>query len=75
MKFEPITIAIKHAGSQMELAKACGVSQATVWKWSEGKKVKADYVLTIAGITKGEVKPYQIRPDLPELFPHPSQEA
>jgi DNA-binding XRE family transcriptional regulator len=40
MKFEPITIAIKHAGSQMELAKACGVSQATVWKWSEGKKVK-----------------------------------
>jgi DNA-binding transcriptional regulator YdaS (Cro superfamily) len=40
----------------------------------ERRKESKDHVLTIAGITKGEVKPYQIRPDLPELST-PPQEA
>ncbi|WP_426723716.1 YdaS family helix-turn-helix protein [Enterobacter cloacae complex sp. 279F5] len=41
---EPIDIAIRRAGSQGALAKLCGVSQATVWKWRHGKKVKAEHV-------------------------------
>ena len=73
MAFEPIDIAIKCAGSQQALAKVCGVSQATVWKWSQGKRVKADHVLKISAITNGRVLPHEIRPDLTDLFPHPPE--
>ncbi|HGW6102634.1 TPA: transcriptional regulator [Citrobacter werkmanii] len=70
---EPIDIAIRCAGSQDALAKLCGVSQATVWKWRHGKKVKAEHVLKIVAAAGGQVAAYQIRPDLPELFPVPEQ--
>ncbi|HAU4413351.1 YdaS family helix-turn-helix protein [Citrobacter freundii] len=71
---EPIDIAIRCAGSQGTLAKQCGVSQATVWKWRHGKKVKAEHVLKIVAAASGQVAAYQIRPDLPELFPKPEKE-
>ncbi|MBD5750672.1 transcriptional regulator [Citrobacter freundii] len=71
---EPIDIAIRCAGSQGALAKQCGVSQATVWKWRHGKKVKAEHVLKIVAAASGQVAAYQIIPDLPELFPKPEKE-
>lgn len=71
---EPIDIAIRCAGSQGALAKQCGVSQATVWKWRHGKKVKAEHVLKIVAAASGQVAAYQIRPDLPELFSKPEKE-
>ena len=71
---EPIDIAIRCAGSQGALANECGVSEATVWKWGHGKKVKADHVLKIVSAASGQVAAYQIRPDLPELFPKPEKE-
>ncbi|EKD4460451.1 helix-turn-helix domain-containing protein [Escherichia coli] len=71
---EPIDIAIRRAGSQGALAKLCGVSQATVWKWRHGKKVKAEHVLKIVAAADGQIAAYQIRPDLPDLFPRPSDD-
>ncbi|HCE8967044.1 helix-turn-helix domain-containing protein [Klebsiella pneumoniae] len=70
---EPIDKAIGCTGSQDALAKQCGVSQATVWKWRHGKRVKAEHVLKIVAAANGQVAAYEIRPDLPELFPHPTQ--
>lgn len=77
MIVKPIDSAISKVGSQAALAKLCGVSQTTVWKWLHGKRVKADHVMSIVRASNGEVHPYQIRPDLPDLFPHPApaQEA
>lgn len=71
---ETIDIAIRCAGSQGALAKQCGVSQATVWKWRHGKKVKPEHVLKIVAAANGQIAAYQIRPDLPELFPKPEKE-
>ena len=71
---EPIDIAIRRAGSQGALAKLCGVSQATVWKWRHGKKVKAEHVLKIVAAADGQIAAYQIRPDLPDLFPRPNND-
>lgn len=71
---EPIDIAIRRAGSQGALAKLCGVSQATVWKWRHGKKVKAEHVLKIVAAADGQIAAYQIRPDLPDLFPRPNDD-
>lgn len=39
-----------------------------------GKKVKAEHVLKIVAAASGQVAAYQIRPDLPELFPKPEKE-
>ncbi len=64
--------AVDILGSQVALSRACGVSQVAVCRWVNGRRVKADYVMAIVKATDGEVKPYQIRPDLPDLFPHPS---
>ncbi|HEB4875700.1 TPA: helix-turn-helix domain-containing protein [Kluyvera ascorbata F0526] len=71
-----INSAIEIAGSQKKLANSCGVSQPTVWAWLHGKKkVSAQNAARIEKATNGEVQAYQIRPDLPELFPHPDNAA
>lgn len=67
--------AVDVAGSQAALARACGVSSVAVFRWLNGRRVKADYVMSIVKAANGEVKAYQIRPDLPDLFPHPQNEA
>jgi DNA-binding transcriptional regulator YdaS (Cro superfamily) len=36
-------------------------------------RVKAEHVLKIVAAANGQVAAYEIRPDLPELFPHPTQ--
>ncbi|WP_273839972.1 transcriptional regulator [Providencia rettgeri] len=69
---EAIKIAIKIMGTQKDLAEACGVSQQAVHKWLNGKsKVHPKLVMLIVNLTKGAVKAYEIRPDLPELFGNP----
>ncbi|QVP49333.1 helix-turn-helix domain-containing protein [Salmonella enterica subsp. salamae] len=69
-----IKTAIAIVGTQKELAKACGVSQAAVQKWLYGKaKVSPQNVFSVVKATGGKVQGYQIRPDLPWLFPKPNQ--
>lgn len=76
MVINPIKSAIKIVGSQQKLADACGVKQPTVWAWLHGKKkASANNAVRIEKATNGEVRAYQIRPDLPELFPHPDNAA
>lgn len=71
-----ISAAIKIIGSQQKLADACGVKQPTVWGWLHGKKkASANNAVRIEKATNGEVQAYQVRPDLPELFPHPNNAA
>ena len=64
--------AVDQAGSQAALARACGVSSVAVIRWLNGRRVKADYVMAIVKASNGSVQPHQIRPDLPDLFPHPA---
>ena len=76
MVIEAISSAIKIVGSQKKLAEACGVKQPTVWAWLHGKKkASANNAIRIEKATNGEVQAYQIRPDMPELFPHPNNAA
>ena len=67
--------AVDILGSQAALARACGVSQPAVFHWLNGRRVKADHVMSIVKATGGAVLPYQIRPDLPDTFPHPNDRA
>lgn len=64
--------AIEIAGSQQKLASLCGVAQPTVWRWLHGGRVDISNVLSVVKATDGKVKAYEIRPDLPEIFPQPS---
>ncbi|EGT4273779.1 helix-turn-helix domain-containing protein [Cronobacter sakazakii] len=71
-----IKTAIAIVGTQKELAKACGVSQAAVQKWLYGKaKVSPQNVASVVKATGGKVQGHEIRPDLPGLFPKPNQAA
>ena len=71
-----IKTAIALVGSQQKLGSACGVSQQAVYKWLHNKaKVAPEQVVRVVTATNGEVKAYEIRPDLPGLFPHPNQAA
>lgn len=66
-----IKTAINIVGSQKKLGAACEVSQQAVYKWLHNKaKVSPEHVGSIVTATGGVVKAYQIRPDLPKLFPH-----
>ena len=71
-----IKTAIAIVGTQKELAKACGVSQAAVQKWLHNKaKVAPQNVASLVDATGGKIKAHQIRPDLPALFPNPNKVA
>jgi len=67
--------ALKIVGSQKRLAEICEVSQPAVHKWLNGGFVSPEKVNAIVKATNGEIQAYQIRPDLPELFPHPDNAA
>ena len=70
---QSIRLAINIAGTQRKLAEACGVSQTAVQKWLTGKsKVSAEKVMLVVNATGGKVQGYDIRPDLPDLFPKPN---
>ncbi|ARZ01344.1 MULTISPECIES: transcriptional regulator [Yersinia] len=71
-----IKMAIRIVGTQKGLAEACGVTQAAVQKWLSGKtKVAPRNVKSLVEATNGEVQAHQVRPDLPNLFPHPDLNA
>ncbi|MDM4190620.1 helix-turn-helix domain-containing protein [Klebsiella oxytoca] len=67
--------ALKIVGSQKRLAEICGVSQPAVHKWLNGGCVSPEKVNAIVLATGGMVKAHEIRPDLPDLFPHPKNAA
>lgn len=70
MRNEVISKAIEILITQEKLAKACGVSQSSINKWLYNKsKVSPENVLKIVKATNGLIQGYQIRPDLPDLFP------
>ncbi|CAM7637906.1 MAG: YdaS family helix-turn-helix protein [Phytobacter diazotrophicus] len=69
----PMEKAVYIAGGQSSLAKKIGVTQGAVWKWVQGlKKVSPVNAVAISSAVGGAVKPYELRPDLPTVFPHPS---
>jgi DNA-binding transcriptional regulator YdaS (Cro superfamily) len=68
----PIAKAVRIAGGQTALARKIGVTQGAVWKWLRGmQKISAEHVISISESTDGQVLPFELRPDLPKLFPHP----
>lgn len=68
--------AVYVAGGQSALARQIGVSQGAVWKWVNGvKKVSPVHAVAVSGAVNGVVKPHELRPDLPTLFPHPNPEV
>lgn len=74
----PMAKAVYIAGGQSALARQIGVTQGAVWKWVAGKKkVSPVHAVAISCAVNGAVQPYELRPDLPTLFPHPvpAQEA
>ncbi|BCZ39806.1 TPA: helix-turn-helix domain-containing protein [Serratia marcescens] len=76
MKNAAVEKAIEIAGSQMALARLCGKAQSTICDWLNGKKrIKPEHVHALVIATGGKVQPYEFRPDLPHLFPHPDQAA
>ncbi|OVZ85804.1 transcriptional regulator [Yersinia frederiksenii] len=75
MKNEYVEIVIQTAGSQSALAKMVGHPQSLVSAWLSGKRrVSVDSVPLMANLTGGRVKPHNLRPDLPSVFPHPTQD-
>ncbi|MFS7244444.1 transcriptional regulator [Rahnella inusitata] len=62
--------AISIAGSQQKLASMCGVKQPTVWRWLHGGRVDISNVMSVVKATNGKVQAHEIRPDIPEVFPH-----
>ncbi|PHI31058.1 transcriptional regulator [Budvicia aquatica] len=68
----PIEEAVYIAGGQTALAKKVGVTQGAVWKWVRGlKKISPVNAVAISNAVGGVVKPYELRPDIPSVFPHP----
>ena len=61
---EGIKIAIQICGSQALVAKACGVSQPTVFKWLSGEKMDVKHIPEIIKATKGDVRAEDLRPDV-----------
>ncbi|EED0071129.1 helix-turn-helix domain-containing protein [Escherichia coli] len=73
MKNEGIAKAVDIAGSQIALARRCGRAQSTICDWLNGKKkISPEFVPSLVKAVDGKVQAYEFRPDLPELFPHPS---
>jgi DNA-binding transcriptional regulator YdaS (Cro superfamily) len=59
--------AIRIAGGQAALARACGGNcrQQHVWNWvHRDRKIPAEFVLAIERATGGLVTRYQLRPDI-----------
>ncbi|HFH3018537.1 transcriptional regulator [Pseudomonas aeruginosa] len=58
-------------GNQSELARRCGVKQPHVWKWLKAGRVPAERVPAVVSAVDGAVEAWELRPDLPQLFPRP----
>lgn len=68
--FEALQDAIRIAGSQVELARICGVTQPSVSLWiKRGKVMPAEFVLKVEAATG--VSRHLLRPDIyPVEVPH-----
>jgi len=60
----PVNEAIEILGSQQNLAKACDLSQAAVWKWTRGKGVSAKNAIKVEKATQGRVTRQRLCPDV-----------
>lgn len=61
--YEALQLAAETSGGQTALARICGVSQPTVWKWLQSsKRLPGDYVLQVEAATG--VPRYYLRPDI-----------
>lgn len=55
--------AVRRAGSQAAVARACGVSTTAVWKWMQiSRRVPAEFVLKVEALTG--VSRHELRPDI-----------
>lgn len=73
MKNPAVAKAIAIVGSQKELAKRCGKAQSTICDWLNGKKrISPAFVPDLVNAVDGKVEAYEFRPDLPALFPPPT---
>jgi DNA-binding transcriptional regulator YdaS (Cro superfamily) len=73
---EALAKAIAVCGNnQSELARRCGVKQPHVWKWIKAGRVPTERVHSVSRATSGKVQPYELRPDLPEIFPSPEHSS
>lgn len=73
MKNKAIEKAIAIAGSQVSLAKRCGMAQSTICDWLNGKKrISPERVPVLVKAVEGKIAAHEFRPDLPALFPHPN---
>jgi DNA-binding transcriptional regulator YdaS (Cro superfamily) len=56
--------AINWAGTQIELGKRIGCSQATVSQWLNTGQLDAEIALRLQKVSRGKFKAKQIRPEL-----------
>src|SRR5215211_1860438 len=61
---ELIESAIKLAGLEAKLGRACGVSQGAIWKAKRAGRVSADLAVAIERATSERVPRWRLRPDL-----------
>lgn len=67
--FEALETALERAGSQSELARICGLTQPSVWKWFQTtKRIPAEYVLRVEAATG--VSRHHLRPDIYPVETH-----
>ena len=71
--YEALSDAVERAGSQSALARICGVSQTSVWKWLQSsKRIPAEYVLRVEAATG--ISRHHLRPDIyPVELPQPGR--
>lgn len=62
-------------GSQADLAKACGVTQQSIWQAKETNRCSAELAMAIEKATAGKVTALELRPDLPWPAPAETEKA
>lgn len=63
IQFAALQEAVRRAGSQAAIARACGVSTTAVWKWMQiSRRVPAEFVLKVEALTG--VSRHDLRPDI-----------
>ena len=65
--------AIKAAGSPTELAKRLGATPQNIFNWRK-RGVPAERVPDVVDAVGGVVSAHELRPDLPRLFPAPTEQ-
>ncbi|WP_416383548.1 transcriptional regulator [Pseudomonas sp. MCal1] len=71
MEASPLQRVINAAGGGRALAAELGVSPMAVSQWKK-RGVPAERVPGIVRASKGQVQAFELRPDLPDLFPVPA---